>query len=317
LTSIELDFSKLDTDGILHMFLSETDSTGAPVFDKVLAYVDRDPKTMAAGYNKFTLPPSYLPAGKRYAWYVVTTGNHQLRGTDGSKFTAGTSFHATDGSWAQGDLLFDFNMRINGARFANARTVIPFKPMTLDNGMYPNFLPPGTAIAWEIRPDGLTEWSRLPTPDDLAPLDLPNPLNGLPALVELRCTILATADLAPMIELSADAQIRTGRVRADMRAVTKRIVLGLTTTQIQTLIALGDFDPVVHTFSPRIMVNDGPALIAPDTSTTTVDAVTGRRLVLSIYTVPSGTSVVRAAPGTTTNNVVDVPYLENVSLFAI
>jgi len=318
-TSVELDFSRVANDGAVHLFLVETDSTGAPLYDYALATATVPAANIVLGWNKIPIPLTYLTPGSRYAWYTVTTGNHQLRGTGNNAFTGGTSFLSTDGAWSQGDLSFDFHFRINAARFENVRTVINFKPMTLENGMtefrllYPSWAPEGTAIAWEIKPIGAASWSKL-EPTAVGS----NPLTGLPAFVELRATLIATPDLAPMIELTADAVVRTARVRADMRAVSKAINLGLTTTQIQTLEVLDDFDPAVHTFTPRIMVNNGPALISPDTSTTEIDPdKPSRRAVLSTYTVPAGTSVVRNAPGLATTNVVNVAFIQNTALFAL
>ncbi|WP_262027572.1 hypothetical protein [Microvirga sp. Mcv34] len=319
-TSIELDFSVVAPDGEVHLFVCEVDETGVPLYDSVLATSVLTPAQLKLNWNKFPIPPTYFQPGKRFAWFTVTTGNHQLRGTGNNNFSGGTSFLSTDGAWSQGDLKFDFNFRINAARFANSRSVIDFRPMTLENGMtqfsllYPNWTPEGTALEWEIRPQGAAEWSKLKPADTLGG----NPLVGLPPHVEIRAVILATPDLAPMIELSANAVYQAGRIRNTWRAVSKRIEFGLSTTQVQTVDVLDDFDPAVHTYEPRIMVADGPALISPTTSTTTIDKdKPSRRTILSTFTVPAGTTAARWAGGGSTSNVVNNYFAQNAALFAL
>jgi hypothetical protein len=318
LTSIELDISRVGSDGDIHLFVCETDPTGAPLVEKVLGNTKLLRSELRLGVNKFQFQPTYLTPGRRYGWFAVTVGNHQLRGTVGNAFGGGTSFRITDGVWAQGDLEFDFNFRLNGARFANTRTVLDFRHVSLENGMtelrllYANWQPDGTAIEWEIRTSDSLPWSRLDA-------SVENPLNGMPSTVQLRCTLLATPELAPMIVLDAFAVSRTARVAPEMRAVSKPINFGLTTTTVQTLTTIDDFDPAVQTFSPRIIVGAASqTLIAPDVSTTRVDPdKPGRREILSVYTVPAGTSVVRNAPGLATSNVVLTSFIQNTALFAL
>jgi hypothetical protein len=319
--SIEIEFAKIGTDGAVHVLFCGTDGTGRPLIDNIIAKATLDHADLRVGWNVFEPDLTYFEPGKRYAFYIVTAGNHTIYGTDNNKFSSGTSFRFTDGVWAQGDLTFDFNFRVNGCRFRNSRTVVEFKSMTLAGGMtqfmllYPNWTPEGTAISWEIQPvSGGAEypWTTLdPAFED-------NALVGLPSMVNLRCTLLTTPDLAPMIELSADAVYRSARVRDTFLAVSEAITLGLTTDSIETYTVLDDFDPAVHTFTPRIMVGNGPALIVPDTSTTVLDPDrSNRRAIVSRYTVPSGTGIVRNAPGGATTNVVNNYFIQNTALFAL
>jgi hypothetical protein len=324
--SVELEFSRIGPDGAVHLFLVETTETGVPLFSRALASATIPHANLTLGWNTFELPPTYLTPGSRYAWYTVTTGNHQLKGSDNNAFSGGTSFLSTDGSWAQGDLSFDFHFRINSCRFTNTRTVIDFKAMTLTDGMtefrllYPGWAHEGTGLMWEIRPDGVANWTVL-EPTEVAQ----NPLYGLPASVELRCTLLATPDLAPMIELTADAVVRTARNRGDARPVSKAIDLSLTTTQIQAVLVVDDFDPAVHTFSPAIMHSTTTTIPATLVAPTTVTPALGeidpdkptRRTFLCTWTVPAGTRYVRLAPGMVTTQVPNPFFIQNAALFAL
>lgn len=319
--AIELELASVGSDGAIYVLFCETDATGAPKVNEVIAVAELPHADLKIGWNRFEPDLTYFAPGKRYAWYVVTTGNHQIYGTDNNAFTGGTSFRFTDGIWAQGDLTFDFNFRVYGCRFTNTRTVVEFKSMTLSDGMtqfkllYPNWQPEGTAIAWEIQPVLGGEdhpWSPLvPSVDD-------NPLAGLPAMVNLRCTMLATPDLAPMIELSADAVYQASRIASSFRAVSKELDLGISSEEIETLTVVDDFDPALHTFSPRILVGNDNTLVEPDITTVVVDEdKPSRRSILSTYTVSGGTTKVRAAPGGATSNVVKPFFIQNTALFAL
>ncbi len=322
--SIELDFSRVGSDGSVYVMFCETDATGAPRVSEIIAESQLQYADLKLGWNEFVTDLTFFEPGKRYAWFVVTSGNHQINGTTGNAFASGTSFRFTDGAFAQGDLEFDFNFRINGCRFKNTRTVVQFKPMSLPDGMtqfsllYPNWEPEGTAIAWEFQPvfgGADMPWSKI-VPSGDGPEG--NPLSGLPSLVNLRATLLATPDLAPMIELSDVAVYQASRVRNEFRAPSVSLNLGLTTGTIQTLTVLDDFDPEVHVFNPRILAGSSTSLIAPDISTVTVDPDRpSRRSVLSTYTVPAGTSVVRSVPTGTTSNIVNVFFIQNTALFAL
>lgn len=319
--SIELEFAKIGADGAVHVYFCETDDTGAPIIADIIAEAKLDYAQLKLGWNEFLCDLTYFAPGKRYAWFAVTNGDHQIYGTNANSFSSGTSFRYTDGAWAQGDLEYDFNFRLNGCRFINSRTVVNFKAMDLPGGMtqfsllYPNWEPEGTLASWEIQPvfgnQEDSPWSRLdPTLDD-------NPLNGLPAQVNLRCTLVATPDLAPMIELGADSVYTAARVRDEFLAVTERINFGLTTTTVEMIAVVDDFDPEAHVFEPGIMVGDGPAIIEPDVVTETIDEdKPSRRSYLCIFTVPAGTSVVRGALAGATDNIVNVFFGQNVAIFA-
>lgn len=319
--SIELEFSAIGADGAVRVLFCETDETGAPLIGEIIAVAALERNQLRVGWNEFKPDLTFFAPGKRFAWYVVTTGNHQLRGSNDNRYTGGTSFRLSDGVWAQGDLFFDFNFRINGCRFTNSRTVVEFKDMTLTGGMtqfkllYPNWVPDGTALAWEIQPvaaGGDAPWSKL------APGVEDNPLAGLPAQVRLRCTMLATQDLAPMIELGAEAVYEAARIGQAFQAVSDSLALGLTTTSVETVNVVDDFNPSIHTFAPRIMAGSSATLIAPDTTTIEVDTdKPSRRTFTSRYTVPAGTSVLRDVPTGATSIITDPFFVQNTAIFAL
>lgn len=316
-TSIELDFERVGATGDVTMLLVECGPTGAPIFDTVIARVTKPRADLVVGWNRFVIDFTLLESGKRYAIVTVTTGNHSIWCTGANKFTGGTRFACTDGIFAQGDLTADFAFRVNGARFRQPRSVISFDPVTLTGGMtdiemvMKAWAPGGTALEWEYKPTGQPDWYTI---ED----DYPgggHPLNGLPALCELRLVMLGTGDLAPMVVTDTKLKCLVGRNRGDMRAVSDPVAFGLSTTSIVTQYLVDAFDAGLHTFTPEIIV--GATTYAADATTITIDPDDpSRRFIESTFTVPATTSA-RMAPEMTTSNVVTVPFINNAAIIAI
>ncbi|MET0171798.1 MAG: hypothetical protein ABW206_05300 [Agrobacterium vaccinii] len=317
MTSIDLAFARVGGDGDVHVFVVETTNAGTPRFDAVLAQGKLAHADIVIGWNKVVMPITLLDSGKRYAFVTVTTGTHALHVSSANKYTGGTRFLTTDGAFAQGSTEEDICFRINAARYRAARTVVPMKALTLQNGMteidflFPGWIPGGCQLGWEIRPAGSTVWTEMDDGDPAA-----NPLVGLPASVELRMVMMGTTDLQPMIQLDQTAISRVSRNRGDMKAVSKSFAFGFNTTSIVTQYTLDAFDADRHTFTPRIMV--GTTVIAPGTTEVTVDPQKpSRRTYLSTYTLGAAAGSARMHLAATTNNVVSVPFVQDVFISAL
>lgn len=318
MTSIELDFASVGSSGDVHLFVCETNASGMPVFEHVLANATLTRSELRVGWNRFDLPLTLLDSGKRYAFFTVTTGNHALRVTTGNKFTGGSRFYATDGAWAQGDGDSDLSFRILAARFHNVRTVVPFNNLTLENGMtdlefvQKCWVPGGTALEWEIKPSGAADWSTLEEHPDVAT----HPLVGLPSLVELRLVMVGTPDLAPMIVLDSSLRCRMGRHRGDMVAVSKNFEFGISSTSIVSQFTLDAFNPDDHTFTPGIIV--GSTTITPDATEVWIDPDDpARRRFTSFYELGTAATGARMRPAMTASNVVEVPFIEDCFIAAL
>lgn len=314
-TSIDLRFTRVATEGTVHLLLVETTQTGAPLLDKVVVRTSRAANQLAVGWVNFPFRPSLLEAGKRYAWVTITTGNHAIATVSNNKFAQGSLFVTTDGAFFQGDTNEDFAFRLKSANFATTRTVVELDPLTLENGMtqirlrYEGWEAAGTALVWEIKPSGSPDWQLL------VPKGNENPLVGLPALTQLRLTFLGTTDLMPAIVLNSKARGITQRHRPDGKAVSKVINFGLSTTEIQVETTVDAWDPARHTLANKVIV--GSTVYNPDATTTIVDfAKPSRRVFLSTFTVPATTSA-RARVDITTNNVVVCPFIQNIAVYAI
>jgi hypothetical protein len=317
LTSIDLAFARVGADGDVHVFVVETTNAGTPKFDAVLAQGILPHGNLVVGWNKCVMPITLLESGKRYAIVTITTGAHALYVSGANKYTGGTQFITTDGAFAQGSTETDICFRLNAARYRSPRTVIPMQALNLADGMtqidmlYAGWVPGGCQLAWEIRPAGTDLWVEL---DDGDPAT--NPLVGLPASVELRMVMMGTADLQPMIQLDDKAVSRASRNRANMVGVTKSFAFGVSTTSIVTQITVDAFDTARHTFTPSIMV--GATTVAPTTTQVTIDPLRPtRRTYLSTYVLGAATTAVRIKMAANTNNVVSVPFVQDVFISAL
>jgi len=317
-TGFDLDFASVGAAGDVHLFLCETSASGMPLFDKVLARTTVAHQDLVIGWNGFDLAPSLLESGNRYAWFTVTTGNHALYATNGNKFTGGSRFYCTDGAWAQGDATSDFAFRLRAARYRDVRTVVPFQPLTLENGMtdiemlMKAWQPGGTVLEWEIKPSGAAQWMTLEEHPDVGT----HPLVGLPALVELRLVMLGTPDLAPMVVLDNKLQATTGRHRGDMVAVSGDFAFGVSTQTIVTQFTWDAFNPDEHDFSPSIIV--GGVVMEPDATEIWIDPdEPKRRRFTSTYELLAPATSARMRPACTVENVVEVPFIEDCFIAAL
>jgi hypothetical protein len=316
-TSIDLNFTRTDNEGDVHLFLGECDATGAPQFVNVLAAATLAAANIVVGWNKLSFTPTMLDAGKRYAWFTVTVGNHAIATVTSNKYAQGTLFWSTDGAWSQGDPLNDFAFHLNVAQFTQTRYVVNFSPLTCPDGMtevqllYRGWAPPGTSLTWQVLPVGETDWISILSP---AQPITSSPLYGLPPLAQLRGTFVGTTDLMPAIVLDNSAREAAMRMRNDMTACSKAQNFGLSTTSITTVSVVDNFDASHHTFTGKIKIGSTP--YTPDTTSSEIDPNnTLRRIVTNHFTVPSTTSAVYH-PSMTTDTVVTVPFIESVLMVA-
>lgn len=314
-TSFDLRFTRVGTDGAVHLMLTEVSATGTPMLDRVIARSTVQHDDLAVGWVKFPFRPSLLEAGKRYAFVTETTGNHAVATVSNNKFAQGSLFYSTDGAWFQGSTDEDFAFRLNAAKFATTRTIVDFDPLTLENGMtqirlrYEGWEAAGTQLVWEIKPSGIAEWKRL------IPYGEDNPLIGLPASTLLRATFIGTTDLMPAIQLNSRARGITQRHRTDGKTVSKVRTFGFSTTEVQIETVVDAFDPARHTLANKLIV--GSTVYTPTATTEVLDLIKpSRRSYISTFTVPS-TNNCRARVDFTTDNAVVCPFIQNIALYAI
>lgn len=198
IVGVKLGFSRVDTGGDVRLLLCETRPDGSPDYSKALADV-----TVAAAdlklyptLTKFALKPIYAEGGKRYAWAIITAGNHWLAMVEGNKFAQGTFFTSTDGVWSQGNIALDACFEVLGAEFEAPRLVINLNDFNLTGGVtdidldLEQVVPEGANITYEVQIG--SAWYPI---QEIGPGN--HPLYGLPAAVNARMTLLGTTDLMP------------------------------------------------------------------------------------------------------------------------
>lgn len=317
-TSVDLDFTRVDTEGDVNFFLCETDATGAPNFLNVLAQCTVAASALAVGWVKFSITPTLLESGKRYAFYTVTDGNHALATTSGNSYAQGSLFWCTDGIWAQGDTTIDFCFHLNAAQFASTRTVVNFQPIAVADGMteirllYGGWAPSGTQLVWEILPAGQSSWSML-VPNQ----GTNNPLYGLPALCQLRVTFVGTTDLMPAILLDTNARTWGGRMQGSMAAPSVQHAFGFSSSSVTVVTTLDNYDSSVASFTQKLLKSSG-TILTPSTVSTSIDPNNSlRRTVTSVFDLSAAPQTgIAVMPTLSTTNVQNVPFVQDVVMFA-
>lgn len=320
LTSIDVYFTKKDSGGSVHLLVCECRDNGEPNFAAVIAHKEVAPELLSLGWSNFGLTPTLLDGGRRYAWVIVTTGNHALATVSGNAFAQGSRFTCSDGVWAQPSLDTDFAFRLHCAAFAAARTTIEFQPLTLDDGMteirllHAGWEAAGTSLVWEIKVPSIPDAVWRPLALDNA--DGADDLNGLPALVQLRAVFMGTKDLQPALVLDAYARGMTFRYRGDFVAISEVLDFGVSTTTIQTESVIDNFTAAKHTADPKLVV--GATIYTPSVSTVTDEASDNgvRRRILATFTVPA-TATARYRLDMTTTETTDVPFLQSRAVYAL
>ncbi len=313
MTGLNLRFTRVGTDGDVHICVCECGEDGSPRMDKVLQRSTVARANLAIGKVRFGFRPMLLEPGKRYAFFLTTTGNHQIAFVSENKFAQGSLFQVTDGAWALVSPTEDLEFDILGAKFSTTRTVVEFEPLTLDGGMTymrliaAGWAPAGTSQLWQWQPQGDTEWYDM-TPENA---DI---LYGLPALVRLRLVMVGTTDLAPAIVLDSKARGETGRTRGDLRALTKNIAFGLSTTAITVDLTIDRWKAGEHSAAVKLVVGASTLNATATSVWQDPDNPKRRRLTATFSGIAATTSAAVQIEGTKTG--VDEWFGESVFLMA-
>ena len=243
-TGFNLTFTDTGATGDVTLALCHT-RIGAPDLTRVLAKV-----TVPVGdlkkhpeKTRFGLQPTFLAPGERYAFVVITGGEHRLAMADKDRFVGGSAFQSADGAWSQGllenDILFDALF----ARFPRARYVIDLSAISLAGGITRldaiagMIVPDGCEMILEMRPEGSGSWTPLgPVRQVDASL-----LAGLPGQVHLRAVFLGTADVMPCLQLTG-SEMRARRPAIAFTHVSTEITIAAPSNTIVVMADLNEFD---------------------------------------------------------------------------
>ena len=259
LTSVDLFFTRTAATGDLHVLICETNVTGSPDFNKVIARstVAADLLRGPPNHTAVNFLPTYLAKGGRYAIVLQTPGNHFVALRHNNKYAQGTLFSSSDGAWAVGDLTKDLSFRLNFAKFRSNRVTVQLLSLELSNGIaavdlnFDSIRPPGTTVAFEVLFNGA--W---------VPLGYSaNPPTGgpiQPALLPLRVVFVGTTDEMPGIGVASNSRMITSRPRVDFKHISTARTTGTNVTKVYVDFRLEQWrGPPYHTFIPRLLTGAG------------------------------------------------------------
>jgi hypothetical protein len=284
LTSVDLFFTRTATTGDVHVLICETNNTGAPLFERVIARstIAADLLRTPPNHTRVGFLPTYLAKGNRYAIVLQTPGNHFVSLVHNNKFAQGSLFSSSDGAWAVGDLTKDLAFRLNFAKFRSNRCTVQLLSLELDGGIaavdlnFDSTRPPGTTINFEVQVGGA--W---------VPLGYyaSNPLVNLPPLLPFRVLLVGTTDEMPGIGVASNSRSLTSRPRSDYRHISTARTMPAAINTVYADFRLESWRGApYHTFLPRLLTGAGytsvrtPSLIMdeldPDDPTTLIRSCT-------------------------------------------
>lgn len=286
LTAVQLGFSRVDAGGgDVRLGLCEVNPAGAPDYSKCIAEVTVAHANLKLwpAMTKFALEPTYLEGGKRYAWFVITAGNHWLAMVEGNKYAQGTFFTSTDGVWSMGNLAQDACFEILVADFATPRLVVNLNNWNLSGGISDIDLltqqvqPAGTQIVYEIQIGAA--WVPL---QEVATGN--SPLYGLPAVLNARMVLVGTTDVMPGIKL-ATSRVTVSRPSDEAVHISELRDAPANVDEVHIVMTLEHYIEANHNCSVKLLTGAGyatetsPASVAdtvlPDGSIRRVSVFTG------------------------------------------
>lgn len=258
LVGIDLNFTRRGTAGDVHVMICELTPSGTPdlsktIAKKTVAYLDLKQYPAVTPVD-FT--PTYLEAGKRYAFVVITQGDHYVAMADGAEYLAGTFFYSTDGAYFAGDITRDlmFNMRF--AKFAYSRVAVDMQPLNLDGGiagidlLAPMKVPDACGLTFQVQLAG--GW--VPVSDVT-----PNALVGLPPLLPLQVVFQGTSDLHAGLYLTG-SQVTIERPRTTFKHISTPRILAAASDTVRIEWQLGNWDAGHHVFNVKLLTAGGDEL---------------------------------------------------------
>ena len=266
-TAINLLFSRVDAGGgDVRLALCEIFENGAPNYSACYAAT-----TVAAAdlkihpiKTRFAIEPIFLEGGKRYGWFVITSGNHWLAMAENNKYAQGSFFVSTDGLWSQGSISLDACFELLVAEFVAPRVTVNLTAWNLSGGicgidlLTKQVVPDGCSISYEVQIGSV--WHTIDQVVSGA-----SPLFNLPANINARMVLLGTTELMPGINL-AQSKVTVSRPRTNGVHITMPRVAPGPVTEIIEILVLEHYDEVNHDLSCVIQTGAGYTTETPPTA---------------------------------------------------
>ncbi|MCR5941109.1 hypothetical protein FG152_09770 [Ochrobactrum sp. XJ1] len=253
-TGFNLYFSRVDAGGgDVRFGLCEVFENGSPNYGSCLAVTTVTSENLKVHpvATKFALDPVFLEGGKRYGWFVITSGNHWLAMAEDNKYAQGSFFVSTDGLWSQGSITLDACFELLVAEFSAPRVTVNLGAWNLSGGicaidlLTKQVVPDGCEISYEVQIG--SAWH---TVQGVASGG--SPLFNLPANINARMVMLGTTELMPGINLS-QSSVTVSRPRTDGVHITAAREAPGAVTEVIEILILEHYDETIHDLSCTLL----------------------------------------------------------------
>lgn len=280
LTRLSVWFTRLAASGNVTVAITETNSSGAPDPDRTICWVTVDYANLRLGWTTIDLPATFLKAGKKYGIRLITNADHWIGMASGNKYTHGTFFYTTDGSFFAGDLTRDMMFALDFAQFRASRVEVQLTPMSLSGGIaaidiMTSMVTSTVATAtFEVQIAG--KWYSI----DNVTRDL---LIGLPPLLPMRVVFNGTTDVQAGI-LTTGSRVYYSRPRTSFKHISTPRLLSADTSTVRVRLQMEAWNSAHHAISCKLKI--GGTLETPDTTETRdlgLDPNTGQATIVRTY----------------------------------
>ena len=273
-------------------------TNGQPDKDKAILVQSYPHASIVTGWNKMTIPPTFLESGKRYAMVFISNANHRFGMASGQSYLDGTFFYSTDGEYFLGDLTRDLMIQVWGAKFNNAQVAIELEALNLDGGIdsldiETSMISPGsTDVIFEVQPNGAGNWVPLNETNV-------NAFATMPPLCRFRARFVGTRDMHTGIRLPG-SEVRLARPKTTMKHVSNAKDLSVPSDELRVRYEVEGFNPDAHTLDCSLRI--GSATVTPDIEEFVLrDASAQRYEVTFRFNLADETSACRIITEATTN----------------
>ncbi len=262
LTKVGFYFTKVAQDGVVYLAICETHK-GMPDPSKTLILTSLEPSEIKKYPEEtiFTLPrPVFLTAGKRYAFILITAGDHAVATVSGQEYTEGTLFYSMDGEYYQGDFTKDLMMKLYYAKFKNTFVTVELTPASLSDGIADIDItlnaiePENTELIVEYQYNG--KWY------PVAPETVEN-FAGLPAMLPLRLRFVGSTTLMPAVDFQG-SKVRVARPATTFTHISTERELPTASITVDVQVLLEHFDENKHTCEIHLVDPDTGTNYTPD-----------------------------------------------------
>ena len=226
LLEIGLYFKQAASAGDVTVLLVACDSSG-PQMDSQIASA-----TIAVADIKISTPdnlqrvpakfaPTFLKAGQRYAFVVVTPANHYLWMTTGNKYVDGVLFNSSsNGNFFLGDLTNDIAFDAVFAQFRASQIQVQLNALQLAGGIVGidllalTSVPDGSSLTFAVQQNGI-----------ISPIDASLSLIGLPAILPFYAIFQGTSAIMPGLGVGSNSRTETSRPATRLEQISKPVTL--------------------------------------------------------------------------------------------